>query len=195
MISFNKCLEEYRAEQIAENAANVLSDRRKLMEKIENRYNDTVRYMTECPFERYAEDTISRLEEGDINTTLLYMTNITRQNAYEHIQIRILEQYFKCEFTRYNRFGFMDSKTFDGVNEERKIILNCKYIKESGGAQSNQFSDLMLFNKYVDGYMNCLVVSGNYGIKKIREFVKSGCERYAHVIILDDGIEIIGPLF
>ena len=109
------------------------------------------------------------------------------QNIYENLQLQILSEYFGYPIKQHLNLSF------NGINEEHKVIFNCKYINESGGSQDNQFNDLLKFNQTYKDYTNYLVISGKYGISKIRKS-NITLEKNVNIIILDDKIEIISQI-
>ena len=157
---------------IGENIKNILKDKR-LKEKIKNNYQDYVIFMKETTYEDYEKDTLNNIRNGDINTILLYMKKPSRMNIFEPIQIEIMEKILHTKFKRHNVESFKNTKTFDGISEDGKVILQCKYIKQSGGAQDNQFNDLIKFNTKQDKYENYLIISGTYGIQLMRKYLNN----------------------
>ena len=75
------------------------------------------------------------------------------------------------KFERHVKDKLSKTKTFDAVNRENKIYLVCKYINECGGSQDNQINDILNFNNcsYETDYTIYLVISGKYGIDKLKE--------------------------
>lgn len=190
MLNFNQRLQDTIVNRMSDNICKLNIHSKKLYNKIVSRYNRIVRYISELTLDEYIAYVHEMIANNDINTISIFMKNVTRQNIYENIQISILEQYFECEFDRHSGIHLDGTKSFDGVNEEYGIIVNCKYINEAGGSQDNQFNDLINFNQTIDGYTNYLVISGNYGITRMRDYIDSN-EMYASVIILSDSVEII----
>lgn len=205
MILFNNAIEIRKKEIFDKNIEQLLLDEKRLHEKITKLYNSRIKYLDCMTLEEYKEYVIKQLENKDINTIILFIKDFTRQNIYEPVQIDLFTKYlnnnygklFKTEiiFRRYNKKK-TTIKSFDGIDSNNKIICNCKYINESGGSQDNQFNDLITFNREFKEYKyNFLIVSGNYGIKKIRDYLKNNVlVKNTYVVIMDDEIEIIPNL-
>lgn len=102
----------------------------------------------------------------------LFVKKTNKQSIHEIIQIYLVELKLNMKFKTHIKDKLSDTKSFDGVNHENKIYLCCKYIKESGGSQDNQIKDLLKFNDYSHetDYKIYFIVSGSYGIKKIKEY-------------------------
>lgn len=72
----------------------------------------------------------------------------------------------------YSHFlKFTNTKSFDGVSSDGRIVCQCKYIQDAGGAQDNQLNDLIAFNQS-STYENYLVISGTYGIAKMLNYLR-----------------------
>ena len=180
-MSFIERLNKKKTESINNNIDNILNQPN-LITKIENNY-EIVKYIynTELTLEEYKKQTIEEIKNKQINTVLHYMVNTTRQNIYEPIQLNMLSERLNMSFIRYsneNNLGKQQTKTYDGINYENKIIVQCKYIYQNGGAQDNQFNDLVKFNQeYDNGYRNIMIISGEYGIKKMNKYL---IDNYLH---------------
>ena len=192
--NFNMRLSKIIHDHIIQNI-NSISTSPSFIKKIQTNYMIVQHINSNITFDEYVEYTKSKLASNDINTQLLYMSSPTKQNIYESLQISIMSEYLNMLFKRYNRERFGNTKSFDGINEESLTILQCKYINEHGGAQDNQFNDLIKFNQPLTKYnKNYLVISGKYGIKLMRQWLLSNklCDN-TFIAILDDNIEIICP--
>ncbi len=191
-MNFNELLKQKANQLILDNKNDILKDNEKLMTKIRNNYDNYISILTDISFEDYYDKTIENIKNNNLDTLILYMKKITRQNIYEPIQISIMEKYLNIPFKRYNKESFKNTKSFDGINEDRKIILQCKYIKQPGGSQDNQFNDLIKFNIKQNNYENYLVISGEYGIKLMKEYIKNNkIHKHTHIILMDDDIKQI----
>ena len=175
-MNFNKLLEERTRSILLENVKRNLKG---VYEKIQ-----TFSKMSFSDFKSYVE---RRIAENDPLAIYTFMKNPSIQNIYEPLQLGI-------EIKRHNKDTFKDAKTksFDGISEDGTMIFQCKYIKEAGGAQDNQFNDLILFNREHEYSANYLVISGEYGISKMKEYLKTNkLSKNTLVAILDDDVKII----
>jgi hypothetical protein len=111
---------------------------------------------------------------NNINDPLIqsiFIKKNIRQSIHEIIQIFLMENKLNMKFETNIKDKLSKTKSFDGKNIENKIYLCCKFIKDYGGNQDNQINDLLLFNEYSEetDYLIYLVVSGDYGINKIKK--------------------------
>ena len=128
--------------------------------------------------DEYTNQTINDIKNKHINTILHYMINTTRQNIYEPIQLDMLGERLHMSFKRC-----ANTKSYDDINYEHKVIVH-----QSGGAQDNQFNDLIKFNQPYD---NIMVISGKYGVNKMNKYLLDNrlCENN-YVVMLDDNITV-----
>ena len=176
---------------IDDNRREILSNKH-LHRKIENIYNEYVCYLMDIDFETYKSNTLKSIENNDINSIILYMKKPCRQNVYEPIQIELMEKILNKKFKRYNDETFENTKSFDGISEDNTTIIQCKYIRQSGGSQDNQFNDLIRFNVKQDKYENYLVISGEYGIQLMEKYIKENVlYEHTHVVFMGDNIRIV----
>ena len=180
---FKSCLYEINKNEL-------LKNEEYLNEKIKNNFDIASAIFPKLTFEQYQQQTIDNLIKNDVNTTLLYVKSPTKQNIFEPLQLAILETFFKIKIQRCNKTKFKGTKTFDGICENK--IFQCKYINESGGSQDNQFNDLIGFNIEQNEYINYLVISGDYGIKKMKSWLSNNkLKQRTNVVILDDDVQIL----
>ena len=120
-------------------------------------------------FEKFKNYIFDNLKNPLIQT--LFIKNSIKQSIHEIIQVYIVENILKMKFERHVKDKLSKTKTFDAVNRENKIYLVCKYINECGGSQDNQINDILNFNNcsYETDYTIYLVISGKYGIDKLKE--------------------------
>lgn len=171
----------------------LLKQPRKLNMSKLNKIYERLKFFTDMDKEEFKKYVDDRIKQKDPFVLEALNINPSRQNIYENLQLQILSEYFGYSIKQHLNLSFENTKTFDGINEEHKTIFNCKYINESCGNQDNQFNDLLKFNQTYKDYTNYLVISGKYGISKIR---KSNIilEKNVNIIILDDKIEIISQI-
>lgn len=160
------------------------------MSKLKKVY-DRLRPFTNMSYENFGTYVRERINENDPFVLEAMSKNPVKQNVYENLQIKMLSEYFGFPIKQRLTEKFPNTKTFDGKNDEHKVIFNCKYIKESGGGQDNQFNDLLKFNQTWKDYTNYLVISGKRGIEKMRK-ANLVLQKGVKVIIMDNTIEIIG---
>ena len=190
--NFNALLNSLQQNLFQINKDKILKDSSSLNKKIRNNYEKLKLLYPNISLEQYTQSVLRGINDNNYDTILLYIKSPVRQNIFEPLQIAILQNYFKISIHRYNKEKFNQTKSFDGISEDNKFIFQCKYIKESGGSQDNQFNDLITFNIDQDNYINYLVVSGNYGIKKMKEYLKYNIlKKNTIVIILDNDITFI----
>ena len=131
MYNFNTALENKKIEQYSANLKHISPTDTHLLAKIHSKYINKVKYMGMSE-EEYTHIILSRIESNDIPTIVEFVKDVSKQNIYEPIQIDILSAIFKQSFKRYNRESYDDTKTFDGIGSDGKMIAQCKYINESG---------------------------------------------------------------
>lgn len=190
--NFNLILSLVQQKIFQNNKNNILCDIDSLDKKISNNYDKIKILYPNLSIEKYKQYVYNEIQKDNYDTILLYTKSITRQNIYEPIQLSILEKYFNTTIYTHNKEKFNNTKTFDGISEDHRLIFQCKYINENGGNQDNQFNDLMSFNIEQTKYINYLVISGNYGITKIKKWlINNNLKNNTKIIILDDKITII----
>lgn len=188
--NFTKLLEVVFNRIYEQNKDELLKDMEALNIKISNNFKTLNRMFPTLTIDDYRDQVMQNIENNNYDTLLLYIKSPTRQNIFEPLQLAILERYFGFEIKRFNKSKFKDSKTFDGIHDN--ITFQCKYINESGGAQDNQFNDLISFNVKQDRFINYLVISGEYGIAKMNTYLKNhNLEENTNVIILNEDVKII----
>ena len=188
--NFNQMLKNLISCLYEINKNELLKNEEYLNEKIKNNFENASAIFPKLTFEQYQQQTIDNLIKNDVNTTLLYVKSPTKQNIFEPLQLAILETFFKIKIQRCNKTKFKGTKTFDGICENK--IFQCKYINESGGSQDNQFNDLIGFNVEQNEYINYLVISGDYGIKKMKSWLSNNkLKQRTNVVILDDDVQIL----
>ena len=99
---------------------------------------------------------------------------LTFGKTYEELQLKLIGEYLHInDIESYCKMSLKDTKTVDGFSKSTNTIFNCKYIKENGGSQDNQFNDLIKFNQPSDFTYNYLVISGKYGITKMEKYTEA----------------------
>ena len=189
--NFNSLLNELMRELMLINKNNIIENSN-FESKVINNYNKISVLYPDMSYDEYKNSVVKNIANNDPNTILLYMKNPVRQNPFEFLQIYLLENHFNIKIDRYNKSKFLGTKTFDGICDSTNQIFNCKYIKESGDSQDNQFNDLIKFNVKQNKYMNYLIISGDYGIKKMNKWISENkLETNTYVVIMSDDIKII----
>lgn len=189
-MSFEELLAEKTRDLIRKNVSDVLKNESRLEARIKTNYR-LVQKFSNITLDEYKEYVVAKIHENDLNTLIMYAKNPTRQNIHEPIQLQILEKHLGIKIKRFNKSSFPGTKTFDGISEDGKSIFQCKYVKECGGSQDNQIADLIKFNVPSDYENNYLVISGEYGIKRMRKYINENalCDN-VKVVFLSNDIEI-----
>ena len=188
MLNYNALLQEKIDEQIKENVSNITIDNTKLNDV----WSKLQPYLTMSKAE-FVAYTKNALHNNDPYVVYTYMKSYTRQNIYEDLQLKVLGSYLDiADIERHCRISLCDTKTVDGYSKSTNAIFNCKYIKESGGSQDNQFNDLIKFNQPSEYSANYLVISGKYGISKMEKYLETNTlEDNVKVAFLGDNVIVV----
>lgn len=193
--NFDLMLERLKQELYQDNLRDLLVDTKSLDTKIEHRYAELklIDPNQKMSLEEYRECVYEAIRNWEVDTILLYIKQPSRQNPYEHLQLKILRYYFKTNIKQFNRIRFDGTKSVDGISEDGKTMFQCKYINIDGGNQKNQFNDLTQFNINQNEYeTNYLVVSGPYAKKTVENWVKTTkLAPNTKIIVLDETITFI----
>ena len=172
LITFDKLYEKINIELINRNIENFCEniDKNKIKKNYENNILFKQKYKT---FEEFFNYIINHKDDVFIQT--LFIKNSSKQSFHEILQIYLMEKKLNMKFKIHIKDKLTNTKSFDGINEENKIYLACKYINECGGSQDNQINDLIKFNTYSKetNYIIYIVISGNYGKKKIKQLLEN----------------------
>ena len=141
--------------------------------KIQNNFARLHNICPDMTQDEYTAYVLDKIHNHDPNTLLLYMKSTSRQNIYELLQMKLLSRCLgvKLEKNFNHSLKFTNTKSFDGLSSDGRIVCQCKYIQDAGGAQDNQLNDLIAFNQPSD-YENYLVISGTYGITKMLNYLR-----------------------
>ena len=167
LISFDNLFEKINIEIINRNVNSFVEHPD--LNKLQKHYNSNVlfkqKYKTFNDFYNYIIEHID-----DVFIQSLFIKQSSRQSYHELLQVYLMEYKLNMKFKIHIKNKLSKTKSFDAINEENKVYLACKYVNEPGGSQDNQINDLINFNTYAKetDYTIYLVISGNYGKKRIK---------------------------
>lgn len=162
--------------------------------KLLSQYQSSFYYFFDS-FEKFKTYIIDKIKSNDALAIQMFMKNISRQNFYEKMQIEYINTYClddiknmfnittDIKFIKNYTLKFNDSKTFDFIDNQHKILLACKHINQNGGSQDNQLNDLLMFNRQYEDYKTLLVISGKYGTSKMKNIK---INKNVFILFLDD---------
>lgn len=160
---------------------------------IKNLYSDSIKIKIKNYIEKfYLDESVSSIIDKINNDKLFAMFFIKdpkKQNFYECMQIEYIKNILGCydvkKLTNILYFDYdsitnfktnTSTKSIDFISNRYELLFTAKHIQENGGAQDNQFRDLIIFiNTYSNiknwlnykNYKLIIVISGNYFNTKI----------------------------
>ena len=172
LITFDELYEKINIELINRNVNNFYEniDKNKIKKNYENNILFKQKYKTFDEFYNYIIN-----HKDDVFIQTLFIKNSSKQSFHEILQIYLMEKKLNIKFDIHIKDKLTNTKSFDGINKENKIYLVCKYINEYGDFKDNQINDLIKFNTYSKetNYLIYIVISGNYGKKKIKQLLEN----------------------
>lgn len=187
--SFDEYINEQIKNQLDKNINEFKNElkKSKLSKDISKKLNNYIKkYNINCNFSKLKNDIINDINN---NGTLFYpfLKDPLKQRIHENSQQTYLLKYnipitkpksdirlCDGEFLIGKESNVNATKSIDFVDNmnNKTIYISCKYIKQSGGAQDNQYSDLCIFikqakliltnKKYKDKYIFVCLIEGEY---------------------------------
>lgn len=182
-MSFLDILEKEKKELLLMNYKNLIID-------CDNKDNDLLikirNYLTKYDLNYDLDEIITKIKEDKL-FACFFMKDVSKQNIYEKVQMKYLQNIYKDIKKTFNIYfdngeiikkkTSTSTKSIDFISEKHHIYFCAKHINDNGGAQDNQYNDILSFVheyskiKYSE-YSLYLVISGEYFNKKIMELNK-----------------------